>query len=76
MSRPSLARRLPLAMAGVAALGVLIAALVAWPLFTRAAEAASRATLARVGASSLFNASSMIWRASRSPRRRKSRAAL
>jgi two-component system sensor histidine kinase BaeS len=47
MSRPSLARRLPLAMAAVAALAVLIAALVAWPLFTRAAESTARATLSR-----------------------------
>ncbi len=47
MSRPSLARRLPLAMAGVAALAMLIAALVAWPLFVRAAESTARATLSR-----------------------------
>jgi two-component system sensor histidine kinase BaeS len=47
MSRGSLARRLPLAMAIVAAVAVLIAALVAWPLLTRAAESNARATLSR-----------------------------
>ncbi|MCU0300411.1 MAG: HAMP domain-containing histidine kinase [Candidatus Nanopelagicales bacterium] len=47
MSRGSLARRLPLAMAAVAAVAVLIAALVAWPLLTRAAESSARATLSR-----------------------------
>jgi two-component system sensor histidine kinase BaeS len=47
MTRPTLARRLPLAMALVAAVAVLIAALVAWPLLTRAAEATARATLSR-----------------------------
>jgi two-component system sensor histidine kinase BaeS len=47
MSRGSLARRLPLAMAAVAAVAVLIAALVAWPLLTRAAESNARATLSR-----------------------------
>jgi two-component system, OmpR family, sensor kinase len=43
----TLARRLPLAMALVAAVAVLIAALVAWPLLTRAAESNARATLSR-----------------------------
>ena len=38
MSRTSLSRRLPLVMAGVAAIAVLIAALVAWPLITSAAD--------------------------------------
>lgn len=47
MSRASLARRLPLVMAGVAAVAVLIAALVAWPLLTSAADTTARATLAR-----------------------------
>jgi two-component system OmpR family sensor kinase len=47
MTRPSLARRLPLVMAGVAALAVLIAALVSWPLLTSAADVTARKTLAR-----------------------------
>jgi two-component system sensor histidine kinase BaeS len=47
MSRSSLAHRLPLVMAGVAALAVLIAALVAWPLLTSAADTTARRTLAR-----------------------------
>ena len=47
MSRVSLARRLPLLMAGVAAIAVLIAALVAWPLLTSAADTTARATLGR-----------------------------
>ncbi len=47
MSRLSLAHRLPLVMAGVAALAVLIGALASWPLLTRAAEATARATLSR-----------------------------
>jgi two-component system OmpR family sensor kinase len=47
MTRSSLARRLPLVMAGVAALAVLIAALVSWPLLTSAADATARRTLSR-----------------------------
>jgi two-component system OmpR family sensor kinase len=47
MTRPSLARRLPLAMAGVALIAVLIAALVSWPLLTAAADVTARQTLAR-----------------------------
>jgi two-component system sensor histidine kinase BaeS len=47
MSRRSLARRLPLVMAGVAAIAVLIAALVAWPLLTSAADTTARRTLVR-----------------------------
>ncbi len=47
MSRTSLARRLPLLMAGVAAIAVVIAALVSWPLLTSAAEASARRTLSR-----------------------------
>jgi len=47
MSRTSLSRRLPLVMAGVAAIAVLIAALVAWPLITSAADTTARSTLSR-----------------------------
>ena len=47
MSRPSLARRLPLIMAGVAALAGIIAALVSWPLLTSSADVTARKTLAR-----------------------------
>ena len=47
MSRTSLSRRLPLVMAGVAAIAVLIAALVAWPLMRAAADENARRTLAR-----------------------------
>ncbi len=47
MRRASLARRLPVVMAGVAGIAVLIAALVAWPLLTSAADASARAALGR-----------------------------
>ncbi len=47
MSATSLSRRLPLGMAAVAAIAVLIAALVAWPLLRAAADSAARQTLAR-----------------------------
>lgn len=47
MSRGRLSRRLPLAMAAVAAIALMIAALVAWPLITAAADASSRRTLSR-----------------------------
>lgn len=47
MTRGSLARRLPLVMAGVAAIAAVLAALVAWPLISSAAETTARRTLAR-----------------------------
>ncbi len=47
MSRASLARRLPLVMAGVAAIAVVIGALVSWPLLSNAADASARRTLSR-----------------------------
>ena len=47
MRRISLAHRLPLVMAGVAALAVFLAALVAWPLISSASATTARATLAR-----------------------------
>lgn len=47
MSAASLSRRLPLVMAAVAAIAVLIAALVAWPLLRAAADSTARQTLAR-----------------------------
>jgi two-component system OmpR family sensor kinase len=47
MTRASLARRLPLVMAGVVAIAVGLAALVAWPLISNAAENTARAALAR-----------------------------
>ena len=47
MSRTSLSRRLPLVMAGVAAIAVLIGALVAWPLLRAAADNTAQRTLSR-----------------------------
>ncbi len=47
MRRLSLARRLPLVMAGVATIAVLIGALVSWPLISNAADASARRTLSR-----------------------------
>ncbi len=47
MSWTSLSRRLPLVMAAVAALAVLIAALVAWPLLRSAADTSARQALTR-----------------------------
>ncbi len=47
MSSASLSRRLPLGMAAVAAIAVLIAALVAWPLLRSAADSAAQQTLSR-----------------------------
>jgi two-component system, OmpR family, sensor kinase len=47
LNSTSLSRRLPLAMAVVAVTAVGIAVLVAWPLFIRASEASTRATLSR-----------------------------
>ena len=47
MRRTSLARRLPLVMAAVAGIAVLIAALVAWPLLSSAADTSARRSLAR-----------------------------
>ena len=47
MSRTSLSRRLPLVMAGVAAIAVLIGALVAWPLLRAAADTTAQRTLSR-----------------------------
>ncbi len=47
MSWTSLSRRLPLVMAAVAALAVLIAALVAWPLLRSAADTSARQALSR-----------------------------
>lgn len=47
MSRTSLSRRLPLLMAGVAAIAVLIGALVSWPLLSSAADASARRALSR-----------------------------
>jgi signal transduction histidine kinase len=47
MSRTSLSRRLPLVMAGVAAIAVLIGALVAWPLLRAAADSTAQRTLSR-----------------------------
>ena len=47
MSRTSLSRRIPLVMAGVAAIAVLIGALVAWPLLRAAADSTAQRTLSR-----------------------------
>ena len=47
MSRTSLSRRLPLLMAGVAAIAVLLGALVAWPLLRAAADSTAQRTLSR-----------------------------
>ena len=47
MSRSSLSRRLPLAMAAVAGIAVIIAALVSWRLVTSAADTSARRALAR-----------------------------
>ena len=47
MSWTSLSRRLPLVMAAVAAIAVLIAALVAWPLLRSAADTSARQALSR-----------------------------
>ncbi len=47
MSRTSLSRRLPLVMAGVAAIAVLLGALVAWPLLRAAADSTAQRTLSR-----------------------------
>ena len=47
MSRTSLSRRIPLLMAGVAAIAVLLGALVAWPLLRAAADSTAQRTLSR-----------------------------
>ena len=47
MSRTSLSRRIPLLMAGVAAIAVLIGALVYWPLLRAAADSTAQRTLSR-----------------------------
>ncbi len=47
MKRTSLSRRIPLLMAGVAAIAVLLGALVAWPLLRAAADSTAQRTLSR-----------------------------
>ena len=47
MKRTSLSRRIPLLMAGVAAIAVLLGAIVAWPLLRAAADSTAQRTLSR-----------------------------